>query len=772
MDDKFFVGANKGLNIFFTLLTFALLLYVSLYYSAQVAEQNNNRSAEAFRNIADQASSLLQEKIKPFPQLLRSTRGLVIGTTDLQPKQWTAYVNSLNLNYESLGIIGLTYTESVFDYQLERYLEKRKATYPKFKVFPDGVREEYMVVLYLAPEEISARVRGFDIAVEKHRREAAQLSRQTGLMTLTHPISLLPTDAHSLDYLLLIPVYEDSWHPDISLMAETDGQFRGWVTLGFSLTRLVQAVLAETNYPIRVQVFDNRLADRVAYDSEPAQNSASTDPSKVLKSIITLGDQPLTLHISPKAGSSYAQQGETYEQESLVLGGLISLLVSIVIYLLLNSRFAAIRMASQLLEQFAESETRYKSLFELSPEAVIIHRQGQVLLVNKAAQHLLGAESPGLLIARNVLEFVHPDSKAEVLARMKKSSERPLPFTEEKLIRLDGSEFLAEVTSAAIHFEGQPATQVLFRDISSEQAARYEAQISRAVFKHTHEPMMVTDAKGDITLVNAAFTKVTGYEALDVQGQNASILSSGYHDETFYLAMWEELRTEGQWEGEITNRRKNGEIYIQRAHMSAIKGFQNQTSHYICVMSDITEQKRELESIRFQALHDPLTHLPNRVLFISEAKKALTSAKNNQQKCAVLFIDLDGFKPVNDTHGHLVGDKLLKALAKKLSGAVKHDDMVSRVGGDEFLVLLRHIETPEAAMVVAERLITLVKEPLLIEGIHLRLGASIGVAIYPDHAKTESELIDLADQAMYRVKRTDKGHAYLATPAESQTTIE
>ncbi|OPX55799.1 sensor domain CHASE1-containing protein [Oceanospirillum multiglobuliferum] len=320
MDDKFFVGANKGLNILFTLITFALLLYASFYYSAQVAEQNNNRSAEAFRNIADQASGLLQEKIKPFPQLLRSTRGLVLGNADLQPSQWSAYVNSLSLNYESLGIIGLTYTESVFDYQLESYLEKREVMFPKFKIFPDGVREEYMVELYFAPEEISARVRGFDIAVEKHRRQAALLSRQTGLMTLTHPISLLPTDAHSLDYLLLIPVYEDSWHPDISLMAETDGQFKGWVTIGFSLTRLVQAVLEETNHPIRVRVFDNRLPDRAAYDSEPTQDDRTTAQNKVLKSIISLGDQPLTLHISPKAGSLYAEEAATYEQESLVLG--------------------------------------------------------------------------------------------------------------------------------------------------------------------------------------------------------------------------------------------------------------------------------------------------------------------------------------------------------------------------------------------------------------------------------------------------------------------
>lgn len=762
MDDKFFVGANKWLNFFITILTFISLLYCSFYYSAHVAAQNNSQSAEAFRGIADQAASLLQEKIKPFPQLLLSTRGLVLASPELSPKQWSAYVNSLNLNYESLGIIGLTYTESVFDYQLETYLEKRQKVFPNFKIFPSGVREEYMVVLYFAPEEISARVRGFDIAVEKHRREAALLGRQTGLMTLTPPISLLPTDAHSLDYLLLTPVFNDNWHPDLSLMSETDRQFKGWVTLGFSLTRLVQAVLAETNHPIRIQVFDNRVPERAAFDSEPTQNDQRLASDKVFNSTVILGDQPLSLKITPKASSIFYASGATYEQESLFIGSIISVLISVIIYLLLNSRFSAVQLASQLLEQFAESETRYKSLFELSPEAIIIHRKGRILLVNKAAQSLLGAESPGLLVARNVLDFVHGDSKEKVIARMEVSSYKPLPFTEEKLLRLDESSFLAEVSSAAIYFEGEPATQVLFRDISSEQEARYEAQISRAVFKYTHEPMMVTNAKGQIILVNSAFSQVTGYDAEDVYDQNAAILSSGYHDTAFYSKMWEALLAEGQWEGEITNRRKNGEIYIQRAHMSAIHGFQDQITHYICVMSDITEQKRELESIRFQALHDPLTHLPNRVLLISETKKALVSAHKAQYKCALLFIDLDGFKPVNDNYGHLVGDKLLKALAKKLSGAIKQDDMVARVGGDEFLVLLRYIEDETDALSVAERLIELIKAPLIIDGIHLFVSASVGVSIYPDHASDESVLIDLADQAMYRVKHANKGRAQLA----------
>lgn len=770
MEDKFFVGAKKGLNILFTLIVFVALIYVCALYSADVARQKNEAVSDLFQRTAEQASDLLHEKIKPFPLLLRSARGLILGHDDIAPESWSSFVDSLNLDYTSLGIIGLTYTESVFDYQLDPYLAKRKKRFPNFRIFPEGVREEYMVVLYLAPESVSARVRGFDISVEEHRRNAAILARQTGLMTLTQPISLLPTETHSLDYLLLLPVYDSEWHPDISLLAESDGQFKGWATLGFSMSRLAQGVLDETANGLRIQLYDNRSGDKAVFDSKPSAITEGIPESRVLNAVLTLGGQVLTMRITPLKESGLAQSEEVYDPDALLASGLISVLITLILFLLLNSRFTAVRMASRLLEQFAESETRYKSLFELSPEAIIIHREGRILLVNQAAQTLLQVESPGLLIGRNIMDYVHKDSQQAVLARME-GSEAVMPFMEEMLQRYDGSSFLAEVSGAAIQFEGQPATQVLFRDISAEQETRYEAQISKAVFRHSHEPMMVTDAKGIISLVNPAFTDVTGFEPEDVQGKNASILSSGYHDSGFYECMWQVLLAEGEWEGEMTNRRKDGEIYIQRAHMSAIRGLHNDISQFICVMGDITEQKKELESMRFQALHDPLTRLPNRILFTSEVRKVIAIAEKEQRKFAVLFIDLDGFKPVNDTYGHLLGDKLLVALAKKLSGAIKKQDTVARVGGDEFLVLLREVDNGEMALAVAERLSVLVAEPVAIDDIEVHVGASIGVAVYPEHSGDELTLIDRADKAMYKAKHSGKGRAILALGSESSMPV-
>lgn len=770
MEDKFFVGANKSLNIALSILTFVILMYGTIQYSNQVSQQTRHERTSHFYDIAAQASDLLHEKVKPFPLLLSSVRGLILGHEDLPPAGWSYFIDSLDLDYKSLGIIGLTYTESVFDFQRDNYIARRKGTFNDFRIFPEGIRDEYMVVLYLAPEKVSARVRGFDISVEKHRRQAAINARLSGRLTLTESISLLPTEAHSLDYLLLLPIYRNGWNPDLSLSTEDNNQFKGWATLGFSMSRLATEVIRESDQGLRLQLFDPRAENNPVFDSSPTSLPSENSTDRTLNAVLTLGDQALTVRITALPESNLAASVPEHDTESLISGTLISLLVSIILFLLLNSRFTAVRMASNLLEQFAESETRYKALFDLSPEAVIIHRKGKILLTNKAALHLLGASSPGILIGRNVTDYVHEESRSTVQQRMAEAhAGTSLPFIEERLLRCDGSNFLAEVSGAAIQFEGEPAVQVMFRDISGEQETRFEAQLSRAVFRHSHEPMMVTTPEGVISLINPAFTEVTGFTADQAIGKNASILSSGHHDQHFYTEMWRHLLAEGEWEGEMTNRKKDGEIYIQRAHISAIRGLHDEVTQFICVMSDITEQKKELENIRFQAMHDPLTRLPNRALFTSTVRKAANG--NDGQHFAVLFIDLDGFKPVNDTHGHLLGDKLLVALARKLSGAVKNNDMVARVGGDEFLVLLMDIDNSQQAQDVAERLIRLIKEPLIIDHAELHLGASIGIAIHPDHAIDELSLIDKADKAMYQVKRSGKGRALLADNDVSEAAL-
>lgn len=739
MEERFIVGAKKSLNIAVTFTVFALLGYLSYLYSVQVAQHRNEELHGLFQNSARQLSDLLREKVKPFPLLLRTSRGVIPDGQEMKPEQWSHFVNSLDLDYQDFGIIGLTFTESVSDGNKAQYIRSKQQLFPGFRVFPEGQRNEYMVLAYSAPESISEKVRGYDIGFEANRRQAAIEARETGQLALSLPISLIPTDSHSLDYLMLQPVYD-----------RVRKTFRGWTTLGFSMSDMADQAVSVAGKGLHLRLYDERKQDGAVYLSQ----SPAFDRSEMqYHSFLYIGSLGLPLQILPAKGGPYAIELQAYDRDALRLMIVLSALISLVVYLLLNSRFTAVRMANRLLDRFAESESRYRSLFELSPEAIIIHRKGHILLANQSAQRLLGASSQAVLIDRLILDYVSESSKSDVSERMARLLEEGSnSFVEEKLKRFDGSEFLAEISGNYIQFEGELAVQVMFRDISSEQEMRYESQISKAVFRYTNEPIMVTDTSGIITLVNPAFTQVTGYLPEDVQGEKVSILSSGYHDASFYQAMWRVLSKEGDWEGEITNRKKNGEIYIQRTHISAIHDISESVTQYICVMSDITEQKQELEAIRYQALHDPLTRLPNRSCFIAEAEASLERAHERNIGLAVLFIDLDGFKPVNDTYGHLAGDKLLITIAERLSAHVSGNDIVARVGGDEFLVLLTDFDRLEQVAAFAAQLSKAVSEPVMIDDISLCVGASIGYALYPAQGSSISSLIALSDKNMYQVK--------------------
>lgn len=749
MEDRYILGAKKSINLTVTFFIFLCLSYLSYQYSSQVAQHKNEELSSLFQNAARQLSDLLREKTKPFPLLLRAARGAIPDGREVAPEQWSHFVDSLNLDYQDFGIIGLTFTESVAHIDKDAYIKGKQLLFPDFRVFPEGERSEYMVLAYSAPESISDKVRGYDIGFEQHRRAAAIEARDSGQVALSHPISLIPTNSGSLDYLLLYPVYD--------LQQRT---FRGWTTIGFSLSNMAGQAISVAGKGLHLRLYDYREQETPVFAS---MTPAVTSPAMQFNSYLYLGNQDLPLQILPAVNGPFAVALKSYDLKTLQVLVALSALVSFIVYLLLNSRYAAVQMANRLLDKFSESESRYRSLFELSPEAIIIHRAGRVVLANRAAQSLMGVSIPDQLIGRNILDFVDDSSKELVLERMGQlPTAGSLPFVEEVLKRYDGSAFLAEVSGALIQFEGEQAVQVLFRDISSEVEMRYESQISKAVFRYSNESMMVTDANGVIRLVNPAFTEATGFSQEEVKGRKASVLSSGYHDANFYRDMWLSLMREGEWEGEITNRKKAGDLYIQRTHISAIRNGNGDITQYACVMGDVTEQKQELEKIRYQALHDPLTRLPNRPCFIAEVNQALECARLNDEKLAVLFVDLDGFKPVNDTYGHLMGDQLLVALAGRLSAFAEGRGAVARVGGDEFLVMLNDSVDLSSAERSGRELSALVGSAVIVEGVRLVVGASVGVSVYPDHGSDALTLIDQADKAMYQIKVSGKGSSRLA----------
>lgn len=269
--------------------------------------------------------------------------------------------------------------------------------------------------------------------------------------------------------------------------------------------------------------------------------------------------------------------------------------------------------------------------------------------------------------------------------------------------------------------------------------------------------VMITDAEPKVIAVNSAFSKVTGYSEEEVVGKNPSILSSGRHDSDFYKEMWGSLALRGYWEGEIWNRHKNGEVFPEWMSISAIDDHEGNLSNYIGIFSVLAEQQGTEERLRELANTDMLTGLINRNLFYDRAGQALAYCRRTEIHAAILFLDLDGFKPINDTIGHAAGDEVLREVARRLAGCLRETDTVARFGGDEFLLLLSGFESREVLTGLATKILERINEPVTIGDVQCQVGASIGICLYPDDAATVDELIRCADQAMYKAKENGKG---------------
>lgn len=288
--------------------------------------------------------------------------------------------------------------------------------------------------------------------------------------------------------------------------------------------------------------------------------------------------------------------------------------------------------------------------------------------------------------------------------------------------------------------------------------AGLEIQLAATVFDASSDAIFITDSDNRIISVNAAFCEITGYSAQDVIGETPAILNSGRHDAEFYRAMWRDLLETGQWNGEVWNRRKNGEIFAELLTINAVKNYRGEISHYVSIFADITEHKQTEEHVRHLAHYDALTNLPNRTLFNDRLGQALINAQRDNGKAAVMFLDLDRFKNINDTLGHGIGDLLLQEVAVRLTGCVRQGDTVSRLGGDEFVILLPELNDEKDARLVAQKLLNAAVFPMVLEGHELHISASIGISYYPMDGANAEALMKNADVAMYRAKEEGRNN--------------
>lgn len=425
------------------------------------------------------------------------------------------------------------------------------------------------------------------------------------------------------------------------------------------------------------------------------------------------------------------------------------------ILLLLNLLFVIVLFVTwRLLVSLSKSEKKYRMLVDHSPLGIMIVKEKKVQFINNYALKKLGFSNKNEIIGNSIFTFVHPDYYSHATTRLDQVNEHKevTDFSEERFINTDGTTIYVEVMSLPFNILGDSFT--IFRDITEQKLSKNESEL---MYKELNDIKValdmsniveITDDKGVILHVNDKFCQISKYEEAEVIGKTHRIFNSRYHTNEFFQNLWKTIQSGRVWEGHVKNRAKDGSFYWVDTMIIPFINNEGKPYQYLTIRNDITDRKKAEKEIRILATRDELTQLPNRNVFEKKLKRIIT---DNEQKVAVLFLDLDRFKIINDSLGHYIGDQLLKKVANRLRAAVGDDGIVSRLGGDEFTILITNTDENFLAD-LCQRMITKIKQPFLIEGKEILITCSIGISVYPQDGNTVETLMKNADVAMYYAK--------------------
>lgn len=573
-------------------------------------------------------------------------------------------------------------------------------------------------------------------------------------------------------------------HSSVMLLIEpSDGQIvdannAATAFYGYSADELKKLTIQKINMLSAIQVEKERLAakteDRNYFIFRHLTAKGKIKTVQVHSSLISVNNRNLLFSIIRDISSERLAQEQLWQyqtdleamvdeqvetlrnqskQESLFLLAGITLLSILCLFL------------AYLLKRKFESDQRVKTLSQIveqSPVSIaMLDNQGYVTYGNSKfkAQQALRKEA----ITPKKKNFIksYSETNADVINKVQ------TPHWQGEMFSFDNNnqEFweLTNIHSLSSASDND-AHVVISQDITNFKKNEKRLRLASTVFHTATEAVMICDADSKILAINNAFVEITGYSEQESLGNSPSILSSGHHDDRFYQKMFIELERSGQWQGEISNRRKNGEVYYEWLSITALKNPAGVLEAYVSLFSDITKRKKTEDKIYKQANFDMLTGLSNRVHFADRLEFCLNVAERKATRVALLFIDLDGFKQINDTLGHALGDTLLQKVANRLTSILCQSDMAARLGGDEFAIILSGDIDFNAVETLAKRVVTDIAKPFNLDGNNSHISASVGISIYPEDGIESEALLKNADSAMYEVKsRGRNGYQFFKT---------
>lgn len=729
--------------------------------SRQAVERQLQAEFDAY--VGDMRATL-QGRIQSHAQILRDAAAL-FAVGRVTRDGWHSYITRLKLRENYPALQALEFARSVSADELDKLVrDMRAGGFPEYAVRPPGRRDRYVVGIYAEPAAgMGIHLPGYDMWQDGDWRETMERARIADEPMMTSRKFLKTEEAGNPvpAFMMFQPVF-----------GRTGDEVYGYVLSALSMPVLMRDVFPGSIQSVAVTIHDgvDPRSENLIYSS--AAEGRPTNARFVLSETMRIGGRTWTL--SYASLPLFEAQGETNRPLLLLTGGLVfSLLLFGLVWSLVRMRLRAEQMAQAMTATLRESEGRFRALYEQAAVGVaeLETTTGMFLRTNPHFLEFVGMTAEELQTT-TFSALVHPEDRQAHnvdMASLRNGVVHEVSG-ERRFLREDGSLVWGDLTISSIceRGEGAKCHLVVLQNITERKDAEGLLRLSDRVFESSSEGITITDESGRILSVNRSFTEITGYSAEDAIGENPRLLQSGRHNQDFYRQMWGGLCQFGQWQGEIWNRRKNGEIYPEWLSISAVRNSNGVTTHYVGIFGDITERKAADERISFLAYHDSLTQLPNRVKLKDRMNLAMAQTVRREGLVAVCSLDLDRFKSINELYGPETGDLLLIEVSKRLLSAVRAGDTVARLGGDEFVLLVSDLSTITELEQVLLRVQQSLGEPYILDGQEVQLTASIGVAIYPLDDNDTDTLLRHADQSMYAAKQAGRDRFCYHDPVEEQ----
>ena len=651
---------------------------------------------------------------------------------------------------------------------------------------PVAERNEYFPILYVEPWADNESIFGLDSMSNPISKASKEWARTNRKGSASQGLKLAQRDDKEVGVLLSIPVFDSR-----KANAGPD-ELAGFVSAVLLPARMVESAMQDRDralFGVTLRDLNSLPAGSDLLFNQPVAHPVHrNDGLKNWQSELPFGERNWQLSIT--ADTRFIAEYGSILPWATLFGGLCFTSLLSVLLLTMTGRTAQAealanvrtreleavnRELKALASNLQESESKLRILVQAQPECVkLLSSKGELLEMNQAGLNLIDADSFDQVKGQIVYPLVTEQCRQAFIDSVHQVFDGQSATLEFEICSLKGVHRWLDTHAVPLRDNDGNITALLgmTRDITARKQAEEHLRLAARVFGEAHEGILITDAAAKVIDVNPMFCEITGYSRDEILGNNPRILQSGKHSQEFYRDMWQTLQTSKHWQGEVWNRKKSGELYAELLTISALCDDQGRILHYVGLFSDITQSKEQQQMLELMAHYDPLTHLPNRTLFADRFLQAMARSRREKSLLAICFLDLDGFKPVNDQFGHDAGDQVLIEVADRIKNSLREQDTVSRHGGDEFALLLGELHSVEECEQAISRIHQVIAEPYQINGQTLIIGASSGITIFPLDDADSDTLLRHADHAMYQAKLAGKNCYEMFDASQDQQTMD